>query len=156
MSNALARISSLELQIGQADITEIDNEIEQLKKDFKNIIGMANAQVQSFMYIPSNAERTVEFNYLFLKDGSKELKIAEPLPTQLAFRVSPSSAAASFADNYAFSFEKYVQRADDDVFAIELAGADAKSGIVTFDVIVANPDDLSSSNTSWSSCTRKI
>lgn len=152
MSNALARISSLELQIGQADITEIDNEIEQLKKDFKNIIGMANAQVQSFMYIPSNAERTVEFNYLFLKDGSKELKIAEPLPTQLAFRVSPASAAASFADNYAFSFEKYVQRADDDVFAIELAGADAKSGIVTFDVIVANPDDLSSSNTSWSSC----
>ena len=165
LSAALSRISTLEQNMGSYDLSAIDAEIEQLKSDYNNIIGMINAQIQSFMYIPASADRTVDFSYLLLDiheavveegdpytDGTYK-QLASPVKKELRFRVSPAAAAANFADNYTVSFEKYQQRSiDDDVFAIELESADATTGIVTFSVTVANPESLTDGTTAWSSC----
>lgn len=153
LSAALSRISTLEQNMGSYDLSAIDAEIEQLKSDYNNIIGMINAQIQSFMYIPASADRTVDFSYLLLDIHNAEVEegdpytdgtykqLASPVKKELRFRVSPAAAAADFADNYTVSFEKYQQRSiDDDVFAIELESADAATGIVTFSITVANPN----------------
>lgn len=165
LSAALSRISTLEQNMGSYDLSAIDAEIEQLKSDYNNIIGMINAQIQSFMYIPASADRTVDFSYLLLDIHNAEVEkgdpyadgtykqLASPVKKELRFRVSPAAAAADFADNYTVSFEKYQQRSiDDDVFAIELKSADANTGIVTFSVTVANPESLTDGTTAWSSC----
>ena len=165
LSAALSRISTLEQNMGSYDLSAIDAEIEQLKSDYNNIIGMINAQIQSFMYIPASADRTVDFSYLLLDIHEAEVEegepyadgtykqLASPVKKELRFRVSPAAAAADFADNYTVSFEKYQQRSiDDDVFAIELESADATTGIVTFSVTVANPESLTDGTTAWSSC----
>lgn len=165
LSAALSRISTLEQNMGSYDLSAIDAEIEQLKSDYNNIIGMINAQIQSFMYIPASADRTVNFSYLLLDIHEAEVEegepyadgtykqLASPVKKELRFRVSPAAAAADFADNYTVSFEKYQQRSiDDDVFAIELESADATTGIVTFSVTVANPESLTDGTTAWSSC----
>ena len=166
LSAALLRITTLEGNMGSYDLSAIDAEIEQLKSDYNNIIGMINAQIQSFMYIPASADRTVDFSYLLLDIHEAEVEegedpyadgtykqLASPVKKELRFRVSPAAAAADFADNYTVSFEKYQQRSiDDDVFAIELVSADATTGIVTFSVTVANPESLTDGTTAWSSC----
>lgn len=165
LSAALSRISTLEQNMGSYDLSAIDAEIEQLKSDYNNIIGMINAQIQSFMYIPASADRTVNFSYLLLDIHEAEVEegepyadgtykqLASPVKKELRFRVSPAAAAADFADNYTVSFEKYQQRSiDDDVFAIELESADATTGIVTFSITVANPESLTDGTTAWSSC----
>lgn len=165
LSAALSRISTLEQNMGSYDLSAIDAEIEQLKSDYNNIIGMINAQIQSFMYIPASADRTVDFSYLLLDIHEAEVEegapytdgtykqLASPVKKELRFRVSPAAAAADFADNYTVSFEKYQQRSiDDDVFAIELESADATTGIVTFSITVANPESLTDGTTAWSSC----
>lgn len=166
LSAALLRITTLEGNMGSYDLSAIDAEIEQLKSDYNSIIGMINAQIQSFMYIPASADRTVDFSYLLLDIHEAEVEegedpyadgtykqLASPVKKELRFRVSPAAAAADFADNYTVSFEKYQQRSiDDDVFAIELVSADASTGIVTFSVTVANPESLTDGTTAWSSC----
>lgn len=165
LSAALSRISTLEQNMGSYDLSAIDAEIEQLKSDYNNIIGMINAQIQSFMYIPASADRTVNFSYLLLDIHEAEVEegepyadgtykqLASPVKKELRFRVSPAAAAADFADNYTVSFEKYQQRSiDDDVFSIELVSADAATGIVTFSATVANPQSLTDGTTAWSSC----
>lgn len=166
LSAALLRITTLEGNMGSYDLSAIDAEIEQLKSDYNNIIGMINAQIQSFMYIPASADRTLDFSYLLLDIHEAEVEegedpyadgtykqLASPVKKELRFRVSPAAAAADFADNYTVSFEKYQQRSiDDDVFAIELVSADASTGIVTFSVTVANPESLTDGTTAWSSC----
>ena len=166
LSAALVRITTLEGNMGSYDLSAIDAEIEQLKSDYNSIIGMINAQIQSFMYIPASADRTVDFSYLLLDIHEAEVEegedpyadgtykqLASPVKKELRFRVSPAAAAADFADNYTVSFEKYQQRSiDDDVFAIELESADATTGIVTFSVTVANPESLTDGTTAWSSC----
>lgn len=165
LSAALSRISTLEQNMGSYDLSAIDAEIEQLKSGYNNIIGMINAQIQSFMYIPASADRTVDFSYLLLDIHNAEVEegdpyadgtykqLASPVKKELRFRVSPAAAAADFADNYTVSFEKYQQRSiDDDVFAIELESADAATGIVTFSITVANPESLTDGTTAWSSC----
>ncbi len=166
LSAALLRITTLEGNMGSYDLSAIDAEIEQLKSNYNNIISMINAQIQSFMYIPASADRTVDFSYLLLDIHEAEVEegedpyadgtykqLASPVKKELRFRVSPAAAAADFADNYTVSFEKYQQRSiDDDVFAIELESADATTGIVTFSVTVANPESLTDGTTAWSSC----
>lgn len=166
LSAALVRISTLEQNMGSGDLSEIDAEIEQLKSDYNNMIGMINAQIQSFMYIPASIDRTVDFSYLLVdihdaaaEDGEDPYadgtykQLASPVKKELRFRVSPAAAAANFADNYTVSFEKYQQRSiDDDVFSIELVSADAATGIVTFSATVANPQSLTDGTTAWSSC----
>ena len=166
LSAALVRISTLEQNMGSGDLSEIDAEIEQLKSDYNNMIGMINAQIQSFMYIPASINRTVDFSYLLVdihdaavEDGEDPYadgtykQLASPVKKELRFRVSPAAAAANFADNYTVSFEKYQQRSiDDDVFSIELVSADAATGIVTFSATVANPQSLTDGTIAWSSC----
>lgn len=107
--------------------SEVDGQFNTLKA---RITALEN-QIQSVVYIPEYEDGKIIFMSYFYDNKL----VAETKPIQMKFRISPATAAANFAENYAPSFDgQEIKTRAAEIYNIEKTEVDEAAGIVTFTV----------------------
>lgn len=107
--------------------SEVDGQFNALKA---RITALEN-QIQSVVYIPEYEDGKIIFMSYFYDNKL----VAETKPIQMKFRISPATAAANFAENYAPSFDgQEIKTRAAEVYNIEKTEVDEATGIVIFTV----------------------
>ena len=107
--------------------SEVDGQFNALKA---RITALEN-QIQSVVYIPEYEDGKIIFMSYFYDNKL----VAETKPIQMKFRISPATAAANFAENYAPSFDgQEIKTRTAEIYNIEKTEVDEATGIVTFTV----------------------
>ena len=107
--------------------SEVDGQFNTLKA---RITALEN-QIQSVVYIPEYEDGKIIFMSYFYDNKL----VAETKPIQMKFRISPATAAANFAENYAPSFDgQEIKTRAAEVYNIEKTEVDEATGIVIFTV----------------------
>ena len=107
--------------------SEVDGKFDALKT---RITALEN-QIQSVVYIPEYEDGKIIFMSYFYDNKL----VAETEPIQMKFRISPATAAANFAENYAPSFDgQEIKTRAAAIYNIEKTEVDEATGIVTFTV----------------------
>ena len=107
--------------------SEVDGQFNTLKA---RITALEN-QIQSVVYVPEYEDGKIIFMSYFYDNKL----VAETKPIQMKFRISPATAAANFAENYAPSFDgQEIKTRAAEIYNIEKTEVDEATGIVTFTV----------------------
>lgn len=107
--------------------SEVDGQFNALKA---RITALEN-QIQSVVYIPEYEDGKIIFMSYFYDNKL----VAETKPIQMKFRISPATAAANFAENYAPSFDgQEIKTRAAEIYNIEKTEVDEATGIVIFTV----------------------
>ena len=107
--------------------SEVDGQFNALKA---RITALEN-QIQSVVYVPEYEDGKIIFMSYFYDNKL----VAETKPIQMKFRISPATAAANFAENYAPSFDgQEIKTRAAEVYNIEKTEVDEATGIVIFTV----------------------
>lgn len=107
--------------------SEVDGQFNTLKA---RITALEN-QIQSVVYVPEYEDGKIIFMSYFYDNKL----VAETKPIQMKFRISPATAAANFAENYAPSFDgQEIKTRVAEIYNIEKTEVDEATGIVTFTV----------------------
>ena len=107
--------------------SEVDGQFNTLKA---RITALEN-QIQSVVYVPEYEDGKIIFMSYFYDNKL----VAETKPIQMKFRISPATAAANFAENYAPSFDgQEIKTRAAEIYNIEKTEVDEAAGIVTFTV----------------------
>ena len=107
--------------------SEVDGQFNTLKA---RITALEN-QIQSVVYVPEYENGKIIFMSYFYDNKL----VAETKPIQMKFRISPATAAANFAENYAPSFDgQEIKTRAAEIYNIEKTEVDEATGIVTFTV----------------------
>ena len=139
----LTEITTIKTSYGYCATKEVfDGKVEAYLADYKKTVNDKFAalekrltalenQIQSIVYIPEYEDGQVKFMSYFYDNKL----VAETEPIRMKFRISPATAAANFAENYAPSFDgqEFKTRAAA-IYNIEKTEVDEATGIVTFTV----------------------
>lgn len=107
--------------------SEVDGQFNTLKA---RITALEN-QIQSVVYVPEYEDGKIIFMSYFYDNKL----VAETKPIQMKFRISPATAVANFAENYAPSFDgQEIKTRAAEIYNIEKTEVDEAAGIVTFTV----------------------
>lgn len=107
--------------------SEVDGQFNALKA---RITALENL-IQSVVYVPEYEDGKIIFMSYFYDNKL----VAETKPIQMKFRISPATAAANFAENYAPSFDgQEIKTRAAEVYNIEKTEVDEATGIVIFTV----------------------
>lgn len=107
--------------------SEVDGQFNTLKA---RITALEN-QIQSVVYVTEYEDGKIIFMSYFYDNKL----VAETKPIQMKFRISPATAAANFAENYAPSFDgQEIKTRAAEVYNIEKTEVDEATGIVIFTV----------------------
>lgn len=107
--------------------SEVDEQFTTLKA---RITALEN-QIQSVVYVPEYEDGKIIFMSYFYDNKL----VAETEPIQMKFRISPATAAANFAENYAPSFDgQEIKTRAAEIYNIEKTEVDEATGIVIFTV----------------------
>ena len=109
----MTEISTIKTSYGYCATKEVfDGKVEAYLADYKKTVNDKFAalekrltalenQIQSVVYIPEYEDGKIIFMSYFYDNKL----VAETKPIQMKFRISPATAAANFAENYAPSFD---------------------------------------------------
>ncbi len=139
----LAEISTIKASYGYcATKADFDNKVEAYLATYKSgvdgeftalktrITALEN-QIQSVVYVPEYEDGKIIFMSYFYDNKL----VAETKPIQMKFRISPATAVANFAENYAPSFDgQEIKTRTAEIYNIEKTEVDEATGIVTFTI----------------------
>ena len=139
----LTEISTIKASYGYcATRADFDNKVEAYLATYKSgvdgeftalktrITALEN-QIQSVVYVPEYEDGKIIFMSYFYDNKL----VAETKPIQMKFRISPATAAANFAENYAPSFDgQEIKTRTAEIYNIEKTEVDEATGIVTFTI----------------------
>ena len=139
----LTEISTIKTSYGYCATKEVfDGKVEAYLADYKKTVNDKFAalekrltalenQIQSVVYIPEYEDGKIIFMSYFYDNKL----VAETKPIQMKFRISPATAAANFAENYAPSFDgQEIKTRTAEIYNIEKTEVDEATGIVTFTI----------------------
>ena len=139
----LTEISTIKASYGYcATKADFDNKVEAYLATYKSgvdgeftalktrITALEN-QIQSVVYVPEYEDGKIIFMSYFYDNKL----VAETKPIQMKFRISPATAVANFAENYAPSFDgQEIKTRTAEIYNIEKTEVDEATGIVTFTI----------------------